>query len=77
MSIYPVKLSEWFPRGDENYQNSKMMVKFGQCYKCGKKNIKYSTAFGHHSLPWGYGDIWCSSKCYRSKSKRNKKIRGQ
>lgn len=21
---------------------------------------------GHHSIPWGYGDIWCSEKCLHS-----------
>lgn len=70
MSIYPVKLNEWFPRGDEHYSNCKVVVQTSECIKCGKKNIKYKCAIGHHSIPWGYGDVWCSSKCFRSKKRR-------
>jgi len=66
MSIYVVKLSEWFPKGDEYYENSKMMVEAMGCLKCGKKgkNIKYRYAMGHHSIPWGNGDIFCTKRCY-------------
>ncbi len=63
MSIYPVRLNEWFPKGDEYY--AKHIVKCMKCLFCGKegKKINYKYAMGHHSLPWGYGDIWCSSRC--------------
>lgn len=69
MSIYPVKLSEWFPPGDENHDSMKMMVRVGGdsnigCASCGKRKIRWQTAWGHHSLPWGYGDVWCTRKCF-------------
>lgn len=65
MSIYPVKLSEWFPFTDEMYFYAKTWVDSSRCLACGKK-MRYSKAIGHHSIPWGYGDVWCSWKCCRS-----------
>lgn len=65
MSIYPVKLSEWFPSGDEMYENASSMVEAFRCLACDKK-IRYSKAVGHHSIPWGHGDVWCSWKCCKS-----------
>lgn len=29
--------------------------------------MKYHRAYGHHSIPWGYGDVWCSKKCLNKK----------
>lgn len=63
MSIYPVRLNEWFPVGDENY--CKDIVDAMRCFACGKK-CRYKKVWGHHSLPWGYGDVWCSEKCLNS-----------
>lgn len=65
MSIYIVRLNEWFPIGDENYENSKMMVKYSNCLKCGKdgKKVNYKYVYSHHSLPWDNGDMICSKKC--------------
>lgn len=65
MSIYPVKLKDWYPYSDEMYEHSKGVVEVTPCYICGK-TAKYSKAIGHHSIPWGYGDIWCSLKCFNS-----------
>lgn len=65
MSIYPVRLNEWFPFGDEYYETAKSIVDFTRCLACGKK-CRYRKAVGHHSLPWGYGDLWCSEKCMQS-----------
>lgn len=76
MSIYPVKLIEWYPprrRGWKdkcNYEAAFMMVKLTECLYCGKKT-KYKTAWGHHSIPYGHGDIWCNARCL--KKWRNKK----
>lgn len=71
MSIYPVRLNEWYPKGDEYYGNAKTSVTYSKCIVCGKdgKNINYRYAWGHHALPWGYGDVWCTKKCYTSKRK--------
>lgn len=71
MSIYPVRLSEWFPPGDENHEIMKIIVSMAGdihkgCALCKKKHMHWQDAIGHHSLPWGYGDIWCREKCYRN-----------
>lgn len=68
MSIYPVRLKEWFPFGDEYYDFAYITVKHTRCYACGDR-VRYSRAIGHHSIPWGYGDIWCSEKCLNSNKK--------
>ncbi len=72
MSIYPVRLAEWFPPGDEHHDMMKWLVSRGHCdapeagcMHCKKKHMHWQTAIGHHSLPWGYGDIWCNKNCYR------------
>lgn len=65
MSIYPVYLPSWFPKKDEMHENAKISVKYSSCLTCGKK-VKWKKAWGHHSIPWGNGDIWCSKKCLRS-----------
>jgi hypothetical protein len=70
MSIYVVRLSEWFSKNDENYEICKETVKFSRCFTCNKKNIKYKYAMGHHSVPWGNGDVWCNKKCLKSKGKK-------
>lgn len=68
MSIYPVKLIEWFPFGDEHYDVVQSMVKYTRCLACDKKP-RYSKAIGHHSLMVGVGEIWCSEKCLNSGKK--------
>ena len=65
MSIYPVRLSEWFPPADDYHQITFEIVKYTRCESCGKK-LRWKSAIGHHSIPWGYGDIWCSKKCLNS-----------
>lgn len=67
MSIYPVKIQEWYPAGDEMYEMSKLFVQYSKCLKCGRGGIKYHKAWAHHSIPWGHGDVWCSWKCYRDR----------
>lgn len=65
MSIYAVKLSEWYPFGDEMYEFASSIVRIFRCYACGKK-ARYSKAVGLHSLPFGHGDVYCNWKCYDS-----------
>ena len=80
MSIYPVPLQKWFPnpnkyigKGWEEYINAlidystlRMIIKYERCKKC-NKNLKYNRVWGHHSLPRGYGDMWCSKECLFNK----------
>jgi hypothetical protein len=74
MSIYPVPLQEWFPKpsrfhpdADQHlYETARMLVNLYRCVKCNKR-CKWNRAWGHHSLPWGYGDIFCSKKCVMGK----------
>lgn len=66
MSIYPVRLAEWFPRSSEMYETARMVVKYKHCNACAKP-LRYSKAWGHHSIPWGYGELWCGLKCLNSR----------
>ena len=72
MSIYPVRVKEWFPPGDPNHSTMKFLVSNGYgdqvrgCLHCGKKHMHWQQAYAHHLLPWGYGDIWCSEKHYNA-----------
>lgn len=65
MSIYPVKLSEWYPPGDERFEICISIANFSRCLACGDK-VRYSKMVGHHSLPFGNGDLWCGWKCCNS-----------
>jgi hypothetical protein len=65
MSIYPVRLLEWFPPGDEMFNIAFSSVESTRCFACGSLP-NYKKAVGHHSIPWGNGDIWCSWRCCRS-----------
>lgn len=77
MSIYPVQLSTWFPYGDEKHDTALFIVSASRCLACGSR-IKFTKAIGHHSLPWGHGDIWCSWKCcYSGKFARVDKRRNR
>jgi hypothetical protein len=65
MSIYPVRLSEWYPYNDEHYGTVLIIVEISRCLAC-RKRLRYKSMIGHHSIPWGYGDTWCSWKCCHS-----------
>lgn len=62
MSIYLVKLSEWFPPGDENFQLVYDLIKVLRCSSCGSRS-RWRAAVGHHSIFVGCGDIFCGWKC--------------
>lgn len=64
MSIYAVPLLEWYPPGDEMYENALMSMAL-RCNSCGAIP-RYSKAVGDHSIPWGFGDVFCDWKCYHS-----------
>ena len=65
MSIYPVQLSKWFPVGDDKHEDTRFLIKITRCLAC-RKRCRFKAAVGHHSVPWGNGDIWCSWKCCHS-----------
>lgn len=65
MSIYPVKLSEWYPAGDEQHSICYSVVKFSRCHACDSR-LRWKSVVGHHSVPWGYGELWCNWKCCHS-----------
>lgn len=79
MSIYAVRLAEWFPPGDEQHSMMKWLVSNGctdvgqGCLFCGKKHMHWQKAWGHHSIPWGYGDIWCSERHYKRYFEKRKR----
>lgn len=76
MSIYVVKLVEWYPPGDIHHGIVKFLVSNGfadagtGCLNCKKKHMHWQDAYGHHSLPFGYGDIFCREKCYNNYRKK-------
>ncbi len=65
MSIYPVILSQWYPFSDEMHWYAFTAVKCSRCVACGSR-LRWKAAVGHHSIPWGYGDLWCNWKCCNS-----------
>lgn len=76
MSIYPVPMQNWFKNRKRNdsdskflYETARWLVDIYRCHNCGKR-CKWNRAWGHHSVPWGYGDIWCSKDCVFGKPKK-------
>ena len=65
MSIYPVRLCEWYPSGDELHDTAYWIVKSWRCFACDKR-VRWKAAIAHHSLPFGHGDLFCSWKCCHS-----------
>ena len=65
--IYPVRLIKWFPRKSEDYKSLIYMRKCMYCAGCGKSmaRSKYKNIIGHHSLPYGHGDMWHNDNCFR------------
>ena len=63
MSIYIVRLKEWFPKGDEMHKIARIIVANEKCAFC-KKKPRWRNARGYHALPWGYcSDVWCNIHC--------------
>jgi hypothetical protein len=65
MSIYLVKLSEWYPLGDEQHDTLISILSLFRCPACRKK-CRFSKAVGLHSIPWGHGEPYCGWKCAES-----------
>lgn len=69
MSIYPVRLSEWYPPGDELHDTVAFIVSSFRCKACYSR-CRWKAAVAHHSIGHGYGDVWCSWKCCLSGNDR-------
>lgn len=73
MSIYLVKLNKMFKPSDRSADNVMYriilidMLKYLRCLSCGKK-VKMRNAIGHHSLPWGRGEVFCNRYCLKKES---------
>jgi hypothetical protein len=65
VSIYVVQLAEWYPLGDEKHGDYTFTLRCVRCLACGGK-CKFNKAVGHHSIVYGYGDLWCTWKCHES-----------
>lgn len=65
MSIYPVKLCEWFPPDSVCFSIIYSLIKTARCHACGSK-CRFKAAVGSHSLPWGNGDLFCNWECCNS-----------
>lgn len=69
MSIFVVRLKEWFPLGDDHHDTAKYIATGARCEACYKK-VRWRAALGYHALPWGYSaEVWCSWKCVTSGKK--------
>ena len=78
MSIYPVRIKSFFPpviknsckEGREENKNHRQTIRFilefMRCLTCNSK-VKMRNGWIHHSVPWGYGDAWCSKHCVEKK----------
>jgi len=66
-----IQISEYIRQGKELHTNCKFSVGMARCFSCGS-SIKWKKAWGHHSIPWGYGDVWCSKKCMKNKKGKHK-----
>jgi hypothetical protein len=66
MSIYPVRITEWYddPKNAFHAEREmlKTILKYTKC-ECCKKSIKWQTGYVMHSITFGYGEAWCTKKC--------------
>lgn len=65
MSIYLVVLSKWYPFGEDRHDIAVEVIRASRCPTC-RSRIRWKRAVGHHSVPFGCGDVFCSWKCAHS-----------
>jgi len=75
MSIFPVKISEWYvegkPFGDQIEMLSSMLDSgYFKCHECGK-SVKFdSDGWVYHSITFGgCSTVWCSDNCFNKEEK--------
>lgn len=62
MSIYPVKICEWWPKGNKHREDVEEMLLYLPCLTCGKKVT--TRGYLDHSAPYGGPNrAYCSMKC--------------
>jgi hypothetical protein len=76
VSVYPVRLQEWFPPKDEKRSNALLVLKYGECARCGKKNMDPRYAWIYHSAPYGFctDHMWCSTRCLNAPEKVKEEV---
>jgi hypothetical protein len=66
MSIYPVRIKEWYVEGKpfgSEIDTLKMILRHFTCDKCGKR-IRWDRGYVMHSITFGGPcGSWCSKKC--------------
>jgi len=66
MSIYPVKINEWYVEGKPfgtEIDTLKMMLPHIECHRC-RKPISWDEGYVMHSITYGGPDAaWCSKEC--------------
>jgi len=66
MSIYPVRIKEWYVEEKAfgaHIDTLKWILKYHKCDECGKR-IRWDRGYVMHSITFGGPDgAWCSKKC--------------
>lgn len=72
MSIFPVKISEWYGayKYRELYRLAEALAEGRTCSVCGA-DVTIESMWAYHSFPYGYfmDDVWCSEDCLLAESK--------
>ena len=71
MSIYPVKITEWYNQKTEfksEVKTLKILLPNLKCHKCGNP-IEWKKGYVMHSITFGGPDeAWCSKKCLNNQN---------
>ena len=72
MSIYPVKITEWYDDAENAFNTERetltWLLPYLKCLHCKTKmKTNWNTGYVHHSITFGYGDAWCSKECLQGK----------
>lgn len=65
MSIYPVRIREWYLEGQafgSEIPTLRSILKYIPCETC-KGKIAWDNGWVDHSITFGVGRGWCSEKC--------------
>jgi len=71
MSIFPVHLSKWFRKEDEDPNEPsdcefvKVIVKHSKCEMCGREDVRWRDAWGYHAICYGFDEVWCTKRCLK------------
>lgn len=70
MSIYPVRIDEWFTEPAE-LAVLRDILAASKCEQC-EKPVGISKGWAMHAILWGYGEVWCSVNCLEKHEKVKK-----